>query len=89
MSRDTASRDVKLNALAVLTGGITTVAFLGTGLATGLAADYTSQKTQAKAEAKAAAAPAVAAPRPVATACRLARRDHCNRGWRRDPRVLE
>jgi hypothetical protein len=54
MSRDTTSRDVKLNALALLTGGITAATFLGTGLVTGLAADYTAQKTQAKAESKAA-----------------------------------
>ena len=64
MSRNTKSRDVTLNALAVLTGGLTAAAFVGTGLATGLAADYTAQKAQAKAQSKAAAAPlrAVAAP---------------------------
>ncbi|MHB1472755.1 MAG: hypothetical protein ACYDDU_12640 [Dermatophilaceae bacterium] len=69
MSRETANRDVALNALAVLTGGITAAAFIGTGLMTGLAADYTAQKTQAKAMSKAAAVPLPAAtePQPVAT----------------------
>lgn len=69
MSRDTASRDLSLNALAVLTGGLTAAALVGTGLVTGLAADYTTQKAQAKALANAAAAPVLAdvAPAPVAT----------------------
>src|SRR5665647_1298733 len=69
MSRDTASRDKSLNALAVLTGGLTAAAFVGTGLVTGLAADFTTQKTQAKAISNAAAAPLPAdvAPAPVAT----------------------
>jgi hypothetical protein len=65
MSRDTASRDVKLNALAVLTGGITAATFVGTGLVTGLAADYTSQKAQARTESKAAALPVLPAPQPT------------------------
>jgi hypothetical protein len=69
MSRETASRDMSLNALAVLTGGITAAAFVGTGLITGLAAGYTAQKAQAKAISNAAAAPQLAdvAPQPVAT----------------------
>ena len=69
MSRGTASRDLSLNALAVLTGGLTAAAFVGTGLVTGLAADYTAQKAQAKAISNAAAAPLPAdvAPQPVAT----------------------
>lgn len=50
MPRDTKSRDVTLNALSVLTGGLTAAAFVGTGLVTGLAADYTAQKAQVKAE---------------------------------------
>ena len=52
MPRDTKSRDVTLNALSVLTGGLTAAAFVGTGLVTGLAADYTAQKAQMKAESK-------------------------------------
>ncbi|HZW45714.1 MAG TPA: hypothetical protein VFF32_15255 [Dermatophilaceae bacterium] len=69
MSRETASRDLSLNALAVLTGGLTAAALVGTGLVTGLAADYTAQKAQAKALSNAAAAPLPAdvAPAPVAT----------------------
>jgi len=69
MSRETASRDMSLNALAVLTGGITAAAFVGTGLITGLAAGYTAQKAQATAISNAAAAPQLAdvAPQPVAT----------------------
>lgn len=69
MSRETASRDKSLNALAVLTGGLTAAAFVGTGLVTGLAAGYTAEKAQAKAASKAAAVPlpAEAAPQPVAT----------------------
>jgi len=69
MPRDTASRDKSLNALAVLTGGLTAAAFVGTGLVTGLAADFTAQKTQAKAISNAAAAPLPAdvTPAPVAT----------------------
>lgn len=53
MSRETAARDVTLNALALLTGGLTAAAFVGTGLVTGLAADATAQKDQAKAVAAA------------------------------------
>ena len=69
MSREIASRDLSLNALAVLTGGLTAAALVGTGLITGLAADYTAQKARAKALSNAAAAPALAdvAPAPVAT----------------------
>ncbi|NMM23687.1 MAG: hypothetical protein HHJ11_09350 [Phycicoccus sp.] len=75
MSRETASRDLSLNALAVLTGGLTAAALVGTGFVTGLASDYTAQKAQAKALANAAAnaganaavAPAADAPAPVAT----------------------
>src|SRR5665647_3916956 len=73
MPRPTRSRDLSLNALAVLTGGLTAAALVGTGLVTGLAADYTTQKAQAKALANAAAnataAPVLAdvAPAPVAT----------------------
>ena len=69
MSRETAARDMSLNALAVLTGGLTAAALVGTGLVTGLAADYTAQKTQAKAMSKAAAAqlPVASAPQPRAT----------------------
>jgi hypothetical protein len=69
MSRETARRDMSLNALAVLTGGVTAAAFVGTGLVTGLAADFTAQKAQAKALSNAAAAPLLAnvAPAPVAT----------------------
>ena len=69
MSRETASRDLSLNALAVLTGGLTAAALVGTGLVTGLAADFTAQKAQAKALSNAAAAPVLAdvAPAPVAT----------------------
>lgn len=69
MSRETARRDMSLNALAVLTGGLTAAAFVGTGLVTGLAADYTAQKAKEKALANAAAAPLLAAiaPPPVAT----------------------
>jgi len=53
MSRDTATRDVTLNALTVLTGGLTAAALVGTGLVTGLAADQTAQKAHAKAVAAA------------------------------------
>ena len=69
MSRETASRDMSLNALAVLTGGLTAAAFVGTGLITGLAAEYTAQKAQTKAISNAAAAPlrAEVAPAPMAT----------------------
>lgn len=69
MSRETASRDMALNALAVLTGGLTAAAFVGTGLVTGLAADATAQQSQAKAASKAAAASQLAAlaPQPAAT----------------------
>ena len=69
MSRETARRDMSLNALAVLTGGVTAAAFVGTGLVTGLAADFTAQKAQAKALSNAATAPlhADVAPAPVAT----------------------
>ena len=69
MSRETARRDMSLNALAVLTGGLTAAAFVGTGLVTGLAAGYTAQKAQEKALSNAAAAPLLAdiAPPPVAT----------------------
>jgi len=70
MPRDTKSRDLTLNSLSVLTGGLTAAALVGTGLVTGLAADYTAQQAQAKAQAKAAsAAPvavvAVAKPKPI------------------------
>ena len=44
MSRETASRDLTLNALAVLTGGHTAAAFVATGLVTGLATDQTAQR---------------------------------------------
>ena len=77
MSRDTASRrDMSLNALAVLTGGLTAAAFVGTGLLAGLAADYTAQIAQAKEASKTSAAsvfaeikpqPPVATPRPTRT----------------------
>jgi len=67
MSRETASRDMALNALAVLTGGLTAAAFVGTGLVTGLAADATAQQSQAKAASKAASQLAALAPQPVAT----------------------
>jgi hypothetical protein len=68
MSRETASRDMALNTLAVLTGGLTAAAFVGTGLVTGLAADATAQQSQAKAASKAAAAQLAAlAPQTVAT----------------------
>lgn len=69
MSRETARRDMSLNALAVLTGGVTAAAFVGTGLVTGLAADFTAQKAQAKALTNAAAVPqpVQVAPAPVAT----------------------
>jgi hypothetical protein len=69
MSRETASRDKSLNALAVLTGGLTAAAFVGTGLVTGLAAGYTAEKAQAKAISNAAAVPlpTVVSPQPVAT----------------------
>lgn len=68
MSRETARRDMSLNALALLTGGVTAAAFVGTGLVTGLAADFTAQKAQAKAVSNAAAASlADVAPAPVAT----------------------
>lgn len=69
MSRETTARDVTLNALAVLTGGLTAAAFVGAGLVTGLAAGYTAQKAQAKAMSNAAAAPLFAAdaPQPVST----------------------
>lgn len=53
MSRDTASRDVTLNVITVLTGGLTAAALVGTGLVTGLAANHTAQKAQAKAVAAA------------------------------------
>lgn len=69
MSRETARRDMSLNTLAVLTGGLTAAAFVGTGLVTGLAADYTAQKNQAKALSRTAAAPVpvAIAPQPRAT----------------------
>ena len=67
MSRETASRDMALNALAVLTGGLTAAAFVGTGLVTGLAAYATAQQSQAKAASKAASQLAALAPQPVAT----------------------
>src|SRR5665647_978664 len=68
MSRETARRDMSLNALAVLTGGLTAAAFVGTGLVTGLAAGYTAQKAQEKARSNTAAAPLLAdIPPPVAT----------------------
>jgi len=72
MPRDPKSRDITLNSLALITGGLTAAAFLGTGWVTGLAADYTAQKAEAKAlttAAAAAAAPVTAdpAPQPVAT----------------------
>jgi hypothetical protein len=71
MPRDPKSRDITLNSLALITGGLTAVAFVGTGWVTGLAADYTAQKAQAKAltTAVAAAAPVTAdpAPQPAAT----------------------
>lgn|GEM_PF-743174 len=74
MSRETASRDVKLNVLAAFTGGLTAVAFVGTGLATGMAAHYTAQKAVAKAQSKAAPAqndvaapPSVEPPLPIRT----------------------
>jgi hypothetical protein len=69
MSRDTTSRDVTLNALTALTGGLTAVAFVGTGLVTGLAADYTAQRSHAKTAANEASATlrVAAAPKPAAT----------------------
>ena len=69
MSRDIKSRDLTLNSLALLTGGLTAAAFVGTGLVTGLAADYTAQKAHAKTLKVSAAAPAVVAvaPAPVPT----------------------
>jgi hypothetical protein len=69
MPRDPKSRDLTLNSLALLTGGLTAAALVGTGWVTGLASDSTAQKSQAKAQALAAAAPAVVAavPKPVVT----------------------
>jgi translation initiation factor IF-3 len=65
MPRDPKSRDITLNSLALITGGLTAAAFVGTGWVTGLAADYTAQKAETKALATAAAAAAVtAAPAP-------------------------
>ena len=64
MSRDAKSRDVTLSSLSVLTGGLTAVALVGTGVVMGLAAEQTAHKVQVKAESGAAAlvaAPAVAA----------------------------
>ena len=49
-------RDATLNALAVMTGGLTIAACVGTGLLTALAADYTAQKARGIAETKAAGA---------------------------------
>ena len=74
MSRDSASRDRSLNVLAVMTGGLTAAALVGTGFVSGLASDYTAQKTQAKAQFNAAAASlrAVEAPAPVAPAAPVA-----------------
>jgi len=67
MPRDPKSRDLTLNSLALLTGGLTAAAFVGTGWVTGLASDYTAQKAHAKAVAMAASAPAVVAAQPVVT----------------------
>ena len=70
MPRDPKSRDIALNSLALITGGLTAAAFVGTGWVTGLAADYTAQKAQAKALTTAAAATPVTAdpaPQPAAT----------------------
>ena len=70
MPRDPKSRDITLNSLALITGGLTAAAFVGTGWVTGLAADYTAQKAQAKAlTTAAAAAPVTADPatQPAAT----------------------
>ena len=70
MPRDPKSRDITLNSLALITGGLTAAAFVGTGWVTGLAADYTAQKAEAKALATAAAAAPVTvdpAPQPAAT----------------------
>ena len=65
-------RDATLNALAVMTGGLTIAACVGTGLLTALASDYTAQKARGIAETKAAGAvagaparTAHAAPPPV------------------------
>jgi len=70
MPRDPKSRDIALNSLALITGGLTAAAFVGTGWVTGLAADYTAQKAQAKALTTTAAATPVTAdpaPQPAAT----------------------
>ena len=65
MPRPTRSRDLTLNSLSVLTGGLTAAALVGTGLVTGLAADYTAHKANLKAQSKAGFA-AAAPVRPVA-----------------------
>ena len=49
MPRDPKSRDLTLNSLALLTGGLTAAAFVGTGWVTGLASDYTPAQFQAAA----------------------------------------
>src|SRR5450631_1843922 len=67
MPRPTKSRDLTLNSLSVLTGGLTAAALVGTGLVTGLAHDY----TQHQKSLKAASAAAIAAAAPVAPAVAL------------------